>query len=183
MPRLNVARCIVLLAFSFVIVIVFAASGGALVEQNMLTIKKVVVGTAPSGTTFTVSVACAENNGSGPTTTTTIHFDASGTPTGSNAVGAPDFTVCTATETVNGGASSVGYSCALIFGSTDPSHLSQCSTDGKTVTFADEVLNDAATITVTNTFTPPSPPATEPPTTAPPAAAPAVVSAASTFTG
>jgi hypothetical protein len=175
MRRLNVARYVVLLAMSFVIVIVFAASGGAQVEQNMLTIKKVVDGPAPTGTTFTVSVACAENNGSGPTTTTTMHFDASGTPTDSNVVGAPDFTVCTATETVNGGASSVSYSCALTFGSTDPSHLSQCSTDGKTATFADEVLNDTATITVTNTFTPPAPPP-------PPTAAPAVVSAP-TFTG
>src|SRR5262245_10460245 len=107
MRRLSVARGIVLLAVSSVIVIGFAASGGAQIEQNTLTIKKVVDGTAPAGTTFTVSVACAENNGAGPTTTTTMHFDASGTPTDTNVVSALDFTVCTATETADGGASSV----------------------------------------------------------------------------
>ena len=66
---------------------------------------------------------------------------------------------CTVTETVNGGASSVGYACDIVRGSSDQigtPFLGSC-TAGNAVSFND-VINDSATITVTNTFPTPAPP-------------------------
>jgi hypothetical protein len=78
-----------------------------------LTVSKVVVGTIPAGTTFTVTVDC-EGNIFGPDgNQATIVFDAQG-----NVVSGDATTVfgdpgdCTVTETQNGGAESTTYACA-----------------------------------------------------------------------
>jgi hypothetical protein len=66
---------------------------------------------------------------------------------------------CTANETVNGGATSTTYACSIVRGDTDqsgPPFLGNCGPDDNQATFGD-VIGDAATITVTNTF-PPAPP-------------------------
>ena len=129
-----------------VIAAVPAASSGAQTQGNTLTIKKVVVGAAASGTVFTVTADCRDAGG------TAVYFDAfghpsdkNGAPIASNAITVAATDSCTFSEPVNGGASSVAYSCA-----TDPADThSACSSD-RAVTFTNDV--GAATVTVTNTF-------------------------------
>ena len=97
---------------------------------------------------------------------------------GNATLGVAAFEDCTATETVNGGASSVAYQCA----STPPGDSdATCSTDGTTISFVD-TSSASATLTVVNTFAETPPPTTAPPVT-PPAVAPAAVAATPTFTG
>jgi hypothetical protein len=146
--------------------------------SNTLTVVKHVVGAVPAGTTFTVEVNCVSGIGPAAPVIPTVTFEATGAPL-TSAVFSPSATsTCTVTETVNGGASSVGYSCDITRGSTDqigPPFLGNC-TAGNVVSFND-VINDSATITVTNTFPTPAPPT--PP--APPVAG--AVQIAPAFTG
>jgi hypothetical protein len=142
--------------------IALAAGGGAVAVQNTVTVTKVVQGPVPASTTFAVTLTCVPTGL--PTTTHVIHFDANGNPTDTNSFSdILDLTTCTATETDSGGASAVSYACELTYGNGDPSHLSQCSSD-QAVSFANDVLTDSATLTVTNRFDAPAP---TPPTVAP----------------
>jgi hypothetical protein len=162
----RVSRILCIAAIAAGAIAATAAPGGAgvpLPPSNTLTIVKHVVGTAPAGTTFTVEVDCV--SGIGPAAIPTVTFDASGDPLTSAVFSPSPTSTCTVTETVNGGASSVGYACDIVRGSTDqigPPFLGNCTADN-VVSFND-VINDAATITVTNIFpapTPPAPPVTQ----------------------
>ena len=157
------------------------AGGGPVSPHNTLTIVKEVVGTAPTGTTFTVQVNCVNGLGVGATNIPTVTFDATGTPsTPESAVFTPGATsTCTVTETVDGGASSVGYACVSAGNDlTDKNGtLVDCTADN-VVHFTD-VLGDSATITVTNTFVAPPTSTTSPPV--PPVTQ--AVKVAPTFTG
>jgi hypothetical protein len=158
-----------------------AAPGGAGVPvppSNTLTVVKHVVGSVPAGTTFTVEVNCVSGIGPAAPVIPTVTFDATGAPLTSAVFSPGPTSTCTVTETVNGGASSVGYACDIVRGSSDqigPPFLGSCTADNA-VSFND-VINDSATITVTNTFPTPAPPA--PP--APPVAG--AVQIAPAFTG
>jgi hypothetical protein len=66
------------------------------------------------------------------------------------------FNTCTVTETVNGGATSTAYACEVAPTATAVVDPASCSDDGKSVVF-NSVLNDTATITITNHF-PAAPP-------------------------
>jgi hypothetical protein len=154
--------------FLFVIAAVGAAvavmavpSGAGAPGANTVTIVKEVVGTAPVGTTFTVQVDCQSNLlTSTAALIPTVTFDATGTATSPDTVNVPAGQVCTITETANGGATTVGYACDIVRGETDqigPPFLGNCTGDN-VVTFTD-VIGDAATVTVTNTFVAPTPPA------------------------
>jgi hypothetical protein len=137
---------------------------------NSITVAKKVVGTPPSGTTFTVSLNCGEP--------VDIKFDATGTATTTATFHPAASTQCTVNETDNGGATTVAYACA----NTTPSDTQvTCATNGQSVEFGD-TNTGAATLTVTNTFEPP----TTTTTTQPPQqtqAAPAAVTASPNFTG
>lgn len=156
-----------------------AAPGGAGgTVTNTVTILKQVVGTPPAGAVFSVSVDCQSILGPGSQAVVpVVSFDAAGQPTSNNTFTVPAGTKCTITETETAGASTVGYSCDITRGNTDqigPPFLGNCTGDNE-VTFTD-VIGDAATITVTNTFVaPPAPPPTPPAVQA--------VQAAPTFTG
>ena len=160
-----------------------APSGAGAPVTNTVTIDKTVVGTAPAGTTFTVEVNCQSNLGPAAQAPTVIMFDATGTPTSPNSVHPGAGMTCTATETGDGGASSVAYACAMQHGSTDqsgPPFQGNCTADN-VANFGD-VIGDSATITVTNTFTPA--PSTTTTTTAPPETPSAqAVQATPVFTG
>jgi Domain of unknown function (DUF5979) len=140
-------------------------------SSNFLTVEKVVVGTAPAGTTFTVEVDCQSDLGPGAAVIPTVTFDATGQATSNNMFNVPAGQSCTVTETATGGASSVGYACDMVRGQTDQTepYLGYCASDN-VATFTD-VIGDSATITVTNTFV------------APPTPAAAAVQIAPTFTG
>jgi Domain of unknown function (DUF5979) len=134
-----------------------------------LTIKKVVTGVVPPGTTFTVSIGCvgvmgASGSASTTPTTGTVHtdpltpivvFDAQGNPTTANTIPVTVGSTCTATETVTGGAQSVSYGCAT----TNATEVACVSSQQVRVPPGMTIEGGAATITVTNAFpTPPPPP-------------------------
>ena len=159
-----------------------AAPAGAQQANNTITVEKVVDGTAPEGTVFAVEVDC--DSAEGPTT---VYFDENGDPSdqngdsdpGSNVVDVDPFNdtdVCTVTETEDGGASSVSYSC-----DDENSLRTDCNADNE-VEF-DDVDDATATVTVTNAFE--VVPTTTTTTVAPQpvAPAPAPVKAAANFTG
>jgi hypothetical protein len=136
---------------------------GAQVQENHITIVKVVDGvTPPAGTTFTVQLDCQPAGGGGRPTVT---FDATGKPTSTATLPAGPGQTCVVTETDRGGARNLAYTCAVTPGDTDPNGtLATCTgTEGNTVHFGD-VVGDSATITVTNSFGGPAPagPVTEP---------------------
>jgi len=146
--------------------------GGAQTLSFTLTVKKVVTGVVPPGTTFTVSVQCVGVDpaaaGSASTTATTapvhaavnpvpvvITFDAQGNPTtpGSNVLSVVIPSTCTVTEEPpNGGAQSVSYGCVHSSGVV-------CEPHQQTVQYpGDDTSGETATVTVTNVFPPPPPP-------------------------
>ena len=88
-----------------------AMSGVASAGGNMhVDVDKVVVGTAPAGTTFTIHYACSPGGVSGDLT-----FDASGNPDppSSNFFNDGNLgSTCTLTETESGGAANVAFHCA-----------------------------------------------------------------------
>jgi hypothetical protein len=158
--------------------LVAATLGGASVTPS-LTIKKVVTGLVPPGTTFTVTVDClgasaGGASGSSSSTSSTeapvhaavpdlhqvITFDAQGHPTSANSTFPVGFlATCTATETVTGGAQSVSYSCAVVGTPGSTPADTTCSTNQQTVNFGPSTAGVVdATITVTNKFPDPAPP-------------------------
>ena len=130
--------------------------GGALPALPTLTVKKVVTGVVPAGTTFTVSIGCVA--GADPLTPIVV-FDAQGNPTTANTIPVTVGSTCTATETVTGGAQSVSYSCAVVGTPGSTPADTTCSTNQQTVNFGPSTAGVVdATITVTNTFPPPPEP-------------------------
>jgi hypothetical protein len=78
-----------------------AAAGGDVV----VTVNKVVMGTPPSGATFTVDYDCTTGvSGS-------LDFDESGAPVGSNSFGDDITMTCTLSESATGGADNVAFTC------------------------------------------------------------------------
>jgi hypothetical protein len=157
-----------------------SGAGGS--PTNTVTVEKHVVGSVPTGTTFTVEVTCESILGAGAAAPTpvTITFDAKGDPTSDNSLTTSAGSQCTANETVNGGATSTAYACAMERGPSDeigPPFLGNC-TDDNQATFGD-VIGDSATITVTNTF----PPAPTTPPIQPITPAATAVQATPVFTG
>ena len=157
-----------------------APSGAGAPRANTVTIEKHVIGTAPTGTVFTVQLDCQSNLAplAAPLAAPipTLSFDANGQAQSNNVFNVPAGQTCTVTETATGGASTVAYACAITRGSTDqigPPFLGNC-TAGNVASFTD-VIGDHATITVTNTFVAPTPPPAPPVTQA--------VQVAPTFTG
>jgi hypothetical protein len=150
--------------------------GGAQTLAFTLTVKKVVTGVVPPGTTFTVTVSCvsADSTGTGagssdattPTTggahtatdgfPSTITFNANGDPTTPNTGAlASSGETCTVAENPpgTGGAQSVSYGCVT----TNATELA-CVSSQQVRVIPDNNVGAAATITVTNTFPPPPPP-------------------------
>jgi hypothetical protein len=146
--------------------------GGAQTVPFTLTVKKVVTGVVPPGTTFTVTMTCITQDSTGTgarssdTTTSitggthtasdgfppTITFNASGDPTTTNTGSLIPGESCTATETVRGGAQSVSYGCAT----TNAVELA-CVSSQQVQVIPDDDVGADATITVTNTFPTPPP--------------------------
>jgi hypothetical protein len=181
--------------WAFLVAVVLAAGvplvggtlGGAQALSFTLTVKKVVTGVVPPGTTFTVTVSCVTQDSTGtgagssdattPTTggahtasdsfPSTITFNANGDPTTTNTGSLIVGESCTVAENPpgTGGAQSVSYGCAT----TNASDVA-CVSNQQVRVIPDNSAGGAATITVTNAF--------PTPTTAPP-----VVVAAPKFTG
>ena len=177
----STVKILVVMALALGAVALAAVPGGAGASPtNTFTVVKHVTGPVPAGTTFTVEITC-EPLGLGtlaPIPDLVVTFDATGTPTsGATSVTTSASSRCTAVETESGAAAAVAYQCAITRGSTDeigPPFLGNCGPADNQATFGD-VIGDAATITVTNSFvTPPTPPIT-------PAAE--AVQAAPAFTG
>jgi Domain of unknown function (DUF5979) len=164
---------------------VFAVTAGVLVAlgtpasagENMhVEVNKVVVGTAPPSTTFTIHYECTDGGPSGD-----LSFDASGKPVPADSNFFNDGVLnstCTITETATGGAADVAYSCQ------DNGVDASCAASGNEVTFDSPTNNSNNVVfTVTNTFvdaTAPGDGAPTAPTTAEPAA---TVAGAPRFTG
>jgi hypothetical protein len=139
-------RSKILAAIGLVAATVVALGAPASAGENLhVEVHKVVVGSAPAGTTFTVHYACTDGGPSGDLT-----FDATGDPVPANDnffnAGVPG-TTCTITEIGTGGATAVAYACE------DDGINASCAPSGNEVTFdsPDETSNNV-TFTVTNTF-------------------------------
>jgi len=146
--------------------------GGAQALEFTLTVKKVVTGVVPPGTTFTVTMTCVTQDSTGTgtpssdtTTSTTggahtasdgfpptITFNASGDPTTTNTGSLIPGESCTANETVKGGAQLVSYGCAT----TNALELA-CVSSQQVQVIPDNDVGADATITVINTFPTPPP--------------------------
>src|SRR4029450_7817359 len=106
MQRSRWALFFVAVATTAAVVTFGAGSGTAQLESNTFTGKKVVDGSAPPGTEVKVGGGCDDD-------ITEMTFDEHGSPqpSGSNVVEVNAGTTCTATETADGGATSVTYEC------------------------------------------------------------------------
>jgi hypothetical protein len=141
-----------LLAVLAVTVGVLVALGApASAGQNMnVQVNKVVVGTAPPGTTFTVHYSCTDGGPSGD-----LSFDATGKPVPASSNFFNDGflgSTCTLTETATGGATSVTFSCQ------DDGVNASCASSGNEVTFDSPTnLSNTVIFTVTNSFVAPAP--------------------------
>ena len=124
-------------------------------ENMHVEVNKVVVGSAPAGTTFTVHYACTDGGPSGDLT-----FDATGKSVPANDNFFNDGvlgTTCTITETGTGGATTVAYNCQ------DDGVNASCGASGNEVTFdSPNNTSNNVTFTVTNTFGGASPTPTAP---------------------
>jgi hypothetical protein len=153
-------RILVVAAMALGVVGLAAVPGGAGgLPLNEIVVKKVVTGVVPPGTTFTVRVTCEDTDSPAPAADVPVDdfvdvtFDATGTPTSDNSITTGVFAVCTATETVTGGASGTTYACAIVQAPENeigPPFQGNCTADNEVT--LDDVLGDTATITVTNTF-------------------------------
>jgi Domain of unknown function (DUF5979) len=168
-------RMKVLATAALVACTLFALGAPASAGENLhVEVNKIVVGSAPAGTTFTVHYACTDGGPSGDLT-----FDATGNPVPANDnffnANVPG-TTCTITETATGGATSVAYACE------DDGVNATCAPPGNEATFdsPDQTSNNV-TFTVTNTFAEPAP-GTAAPAPAAPDPASAIVSTPA-FTG
>ena len=125
-------------------------------ENMHVEVNKVVVGSAPAGTTFTVHYACTDGGPTGDLT-----FDATGKSVPANDNFFNDGvlgTTCTITETGTGGATTVAYNCQ------DDGVNASCAASGNEVTFdSPNNTSNNVTFTVTNTFGGATPTATAPP--------------------
>ena len=150
-----------------------ASAGAGDIPIATVTIEKVVVGDAPDDAEFTVVAECIGTEG------VQLMFGPDG---GSeSADGFETEFDCTVTETDDGGASSVSYSCEAVGLPQDV----QCDSDDSFQIDANDLNDDASvTVTVTNTFDP-EPTTTVAPTTVAPTttAAAQAVTAAPAFTG
>jgi hypothetical protein len=171
------------------------ADAGEFEGDNYVVVEKVVEGPVPEGTVFEIEVDCdltprpvsssAEATPSVPDPDpVTLKFDANGDPLGTDMVSAAPFQSCKVTETVDGGASTMSYECAVpleLNGDAESQGIVQVACiDDQTVGFG-EVKGAEATVTVTNTFEPEPEPEAE---AAPAAAArTGVVAARPAFTG
>jgi len=175
------SSAVVLAVLGLIASALVAFSPPAFAGTNMhVDVNKVVVGTAPTGTTFVVHFDCSD--GGGPTGD--LSFDAEGNP---EAPASNEFndgmlgSTCTITETATGGAATVAITCE------DDGVNASCAPSGNEVTFDSPTnLSNNVTFTVTNTFTdpvPPTPPVVGPAPTAPVAAPAAAVAGAARFTG
>jgi hypothetical protein len=133
------------------VVLLLAGVGSALTAttaaagiSTIITIDKVVIGTPPSGTTFTLNALCDDGQSGGPFT-----FDSHGNPTNSNEfdVGASGTTTCTITETAPDAVNPTAYTCVAESPATctSPTSNSVVSTTSSAV----------ATVTAINTYLPP----------------------------
>ena len=126
---------------------------------------KVVDGTAPAGTTFSVLVDCEGRDVEvDATDTTVVEFDATGQPTTDDTIFFDGPADCTVTETVNGGATSTTYSCVGTLPIDDESEIEGfqeipdepvCETAGPQAApiFVNIISpRQNATVTVVNTF-------------------------------
>jgi hypothetical protein len=179
----NLVRLILIGAFAAgtVAATTVGAGAGAILKVNRFTVVKVVDGPVDPATTFTVGVDCEPTSlGTAGTTAvdhTDIVFDSTGQPKTADTVSIGSGMVCTATETVNGGATSTTYACDIVRDPSEPKvapFQGNCTADN-TARF-DDVLGDTATITVTNTFPTPTPAPVEPPVVQ-------AIQATPTFTG
>jgi hypothetical protein len=166
------ALTMVALAAGMLIALGAPASAG---ENMHVDVNKVVVGTAPPGTTFTVHFACTDGGPSGDLT-----FNAAGNPVPASSNFFNDGVVttsCTITETGTGGATSVTYACQ------DDGVNATCDPAGNAVKFDSPTNNsNNVTFTVTNTYGGATPTTTAP--SAPSAPEPAApVSGTPVFTG
>jgi hypothetical protein len=156
----------VLAAFALAAGVLVALASPASAGENMhVEVNKVVVGSTPAGTTFTVHYACTDGGPSGD-----LAFDATGKSVPANDNFFNDgivTTSCTITETGTGtgGASSVAYNCQ------DDGVNASCGSSGNEVTFDSPTnTSNSVTFTVTNTFGgAPSTTTATPTTTVPPA--------------
>jgi hypothetical protein len=149
-----------LASLGLVACMLLALGAPASAGENMhVEVNKVVVGTAPPGTTFTVHYACTDGGPSGDLT-----FDAAGNPVPANDNFFNDGVLgstCTITETATGGAS-VAYACE------DNGVDASCAGSGNAATFDSPTNNSNNVIfTVTNTFAEPAPGTTAPAPAAP----------------
>jgi hypothetical protein len=172
--RRLVSKSFVVVAASALATLVFAgtASAGDVVTPNHLTIVKIVDGTPPAGTTFTVTVSCDNNVIAGPTNTATVSFDSDGQPTTPDTINLLSaLGTCTVTETVKGGATSTTYECEG--GGVSPSAAAvapvcpQAGPITAPITVNKSFPSIDATVTVTNTFVAQPPPVVEQPQVAP----------------
>jgi Domain of unknown function (DUF5979) len=134
-------------------------------KTPLLTVTKVVNGTAPPGAQYVVDITC---DGGATASPNQMIFSGPGSDDAAINSGS---TTCTVTESQSAGAA-VSYACEI---TGDPGGNSACS-GGHAVVIAGGGVQ--ATITVTNTYAPPAGP--EPPPAAPPAEA---VATAPLFTG
>jgi hypothetical protein len=179
----NSFRILVVTAMALGAVAFAAVPGGAgaILKVNKVTVVKVVDGPVTADTTFTVGVDCTQlglSGTAGPTAAqhTDITFDSTGQPTSNDTVSVGAGVACTATETVNGGATSTTYACEMEHDSSDPGTPFQGNCTADNAARFNDVLGDTATITVTNTFPTPTPKPIEPPVVQ-------AIQATPTFTG
>ncbi len=144
----------------------------------LLDITKVVDGDGPTGG-YVIEYTCTWD---GPPVTEALAFDAAGPGAPeTQQVDVPNFSTCTVTETESNGADSVAYSCEFFPGSpaSPPAEgqVEGCN-DDQSASF--QGTDDAAEITVTNTFEPEVLPDDDEPDPEP---QPDVVDALPAFTG
>ena len=117
-----------------------AFAGGHVVATFVV----VVHGSVPSGTTFTVHGTCSGPGGESSTAT----FDATGALMSApltNVVAGSSGQTCTITETQNGGAAVVSYSCVVVSGAI-------CAAGNQLTNLSASASDDTGTITVINAF-------------------------------
>jgi hypothetical protein len=146
-----------------------AATPASAGKAPLLTVTKVVDGTAPPGAQYVVDITC---DGGATASPNQMTFSGPGEDTAAINSGS---TTCTVTESQTAGAA-VSYACEI---TGDPGGESECSGNQSVVIVGGGV---EATITVTNTYAPPAPPEALPGEAAPPPPAVAVAAAAR-FTG
>jgi hypothetical protein len=147
-----------------------SAGAGAPLDAP-LTVAKVVHGPVPAGTTFTAHIACDDTiivSGGGTVDAIDVTFDATGAATSQATFGFDDPGTCTVSETANGGAATVSYSCEGDPGQASTGAFSPaavvdpevCATAGPQADpITVNIVNPGqmATVTIDNTFVEPAP--------------------------